>query len=171
MMQADPCKAFVNYRKTFSNNFILDVTEGHYVEFKSTTTNANFIVNISDATYNSDDSTATSNNASTDTWLILKKGDVVYFRFTLMSAVFSPANNKNTNFNFATRLPGGTAVEDIFGTHNYNTTPAGTVLEHTYTAPDDMIISSISSWQAWMSNTSYDIKWDCEIYVNDKRIV
>lgn len=171
MMQADPCKAFVNFTKTFSNGFILGVTDGHYVEFKSTTANNNFIVNISDAAYNSDDSTDTGNNASTETWLTLKRGDVVYFRFTLISAIFSPSGNKNTNFNFATRLPGGTAIEDIFGTHNYNQTPVGTVLEHTYIATDDMVVSSISSWQAWMKNTSYDIKWKAEIYVNGKRVV
>ena len=172
MMQSDPCKAFLNYTKTFSNGYILDVTDGHYVEFKKTSTaKNNFIVNISDASYNSDDSTATSNNASTEQWLMLKKGDVVYYRFTLISAVFSPAGNNNTQFNFASRLPGGTAIEDIFGTRNYSETPVGTVLEKTYVANDDIVVSCISSWQAWMLNTTYEITWKAEIYVNGKRIV
>lgn len=171
MMQADPCNAFVNYTKVFDNGFKLEVTDGHYVEFIPTTENSTFIVNISDASFNSGDSHASTNNASTESWLILKKGDKVFFRFTLISAVFSPAANTNSNFNFATRSPGGTLIEDIYGTRNYRTTPVGTVLEHTYIAPDDMVVSCISSWQAKMTNTSYDIKWTAEIYVNDKRVV
>lgn len=168
MMQGGALTPFKNISRTFTSNYIVNVTEGHVVEVKHPGSSAGLIVNISDLSYNSDEATTQNNNNSTATWIKLKKGDMIKFRARLTKLEMS---NKNIHFNFTLRSPGGNTLFNIFGSKTYNAVYEGILLESEYISPSDQIISSLCTWQNYITNISYDVIWNIEIYVNGKRAV
>ena len=167
MMQGGAFTPLKNGLREFDHGNQLKVTEGHYVRLVHPSVNYALIVNISDLSYNGNEAASQDNNNSTAEWLRLKKGDVVYFRFTITALT----HNGNNTVNFTTRKAGGATIETLFGNFTLNNVQVGTVKEHTYIPYEDITIASLCTWHSYSGSSSFDITWNVEIYVNGKRAV
>lgn len=167
MMQGGAFTPFKNGLREFDHGNKLEVTAGHYVRLYNPGVTYAFIVNISDLTYNGNEAANKANNNSMAEWLRLKKGDVVFFRFTVISLT----HKSNIPVNFTIRIAGGDTIENLFGDFTMNTLKVGTVKEHTYIPAEDITIASLCTWHSFAGTSTFDITWKAEIYVNGKRVV